>query len=152
MFSYAVGREKHCKQISLACVGSVHSVSATLGLPPLMTCVLSQSTLLRLQVVLQGNCLIRALGCVHFPGLSCSGSGSQVLHKGTDSVGPSFYAFPRLEQLRQPGALQAHTPQVWCILSLSPSDHLGFLSSQWEHRLRCAVCLFWVSDLWLQPS
>ena len=52
------------------------------------------------------------LGCVHFPGLSCSGSGSWVLHKGTDSVGPAFCALPRSEQLRQPGAWQAHSPQV----------------------------------------
>ena len=29
MFSHAVGSEKHCKQISLACVGSAHSVSRT---------------------------------------------------------------------------------------------------------------------------
>ena len=35
-------------------VGSARSVSATLGLPPLTACVLSQPTLLRLQVVLQG--------------------------------------------------------------------------------------------------
>ena len=35
-----------------------------------------------------------ALGCVHFPGLSHSGSGSQVLHKGTDSVGSGFVPFP----------------------------------------------------------
>ena len=28
-----MGREKHCKQISLACVGSSRSVSATLSLP-----------------------------------------------------------------------------------------------------------------------
>ena len=89
MFSCAVGREDHCKQISLVCVGSAHSVWATLGLPHLKMCVLSWSTLLRLQVALQGNCLKRAPGCVHFPGLSHSGSGSQVLHKGTDSVGTS---------------------------------------------------------------
>ena len=42
------------KKISLACVGSVRSVSAALGLPRLMVCVLSQSVLLRLQVALQG--------------------------------------------------------------------------------------------------
>ena len=36
----------------------------------------------------------RALSCVHFPGLSRSRSGSWVLHKGTDSVGPVFCAFP----------------------------------------------------------
>ena len=38
--------------------------------------------------------------CVHFPVLSHSGSGSQVPHKGTDSVGPAFCAFPRSKQLR----------------------------------------------------
>ena len=34
------------------------------------------------------------------PGLSCSGSGSLVLHKGADLVGPAFCAHPRSEQLR----------------------------------------------------
>ena len=59
-----------------------------------------------------GNCLRWVLGCVHFPGLSRSGSGSRVLHKGTDSVGPAFCALPRSEQLRRPGAWRAHTPHV----------------------------------------
>ena len=95
-----MGKEEHCKQISLVCVGSAHSVWATLALPPLVVCVLSWSTLLRLQVALQGDCLKGALGCVYVPGLSHSGSGSQVLHKGTDSVGPTFCALPRPEQLR----------------------------------------------------
>ena len=36
-----MGREEHCKQILLACVGSANSVLAALGLPPLMVCVLS---------------------------------------------------------------------------------------------------------------
>ena len=36
----------------------------------------------------------RALSCVHFPGLSRSGSGSWILHKGADLVGPVFCAFP----------------------------------------------------------
>ena len=81
-------------------LGSARSVWATLGLPPLMACVLSQSTLLGLQVALQGNCLKQALGCVHFPGLSLSGAGSWVLHKGTDLTGPAFCALPRSEQLR----------------------------------------------------
>ena len=44
---------------------------------------------------------------MHFPGLSRSGSGSQALHKGEDSVGPVFCALPRSEQLRRPGAWQA---------------------------------------------
>ena len=88
-------------------VGSARSAWATLGLPQLMVCVLSWSTLLRLQVALQRKCLKRALGCMHFPGLSHSGSGSCVLHKGTDSAGPAFYALPRSEQLRRPGACRA---------------------------------------------
>ena len=96
----------------MACVGSALHVWVTLGWPLLLVCVLSQSTLLRLQVALQGNCLKRALGCVHFPGLSHSGSGSWVLHKGTDLVGPEFCALPRCNQLRQPGAWRAHSPQV----------------------------------------
>ena len=99
-----MGREEHCKQISLVCVGSAHSVSAALGLSPLMVCVLSRSKLLRLSVALQGNCLKRALGCMHFPGLCHSGLGSWVLHKGADSVGPAFCALPRSEHLRRPGA------------------------------------------------
>ena len=82
---------------SLACVGSARSVSAALGLPPLTACVFSLSTLLRLQVALQGNCLKWALGCMHVPGLSHSGSGSWVLHKVTDLVGPAFCALPRSE-------------------------------------------------------
>ena len=53
MFNCAVGRKKHCKQISLACVGSAHGVWATLGLSPLVVSVLSWSILLRLQVALQ---------------------------------------------------------------------------------------------------
>ena len=51
------------------------------GLPQLTEPVLSRSTLLRLQVVLQGNCPKWALGFVTFPGLSCSGSGSQAQSK-----------------------------------------------------------------------
>ena len=64
------------------------------------------------QVALQGNCLRRALGCMHFPGLSRSGSGSQVLHKGTDSVGHAFCALPRPEQLRRPGTWRVQSPQA----------------------------------------
>ena len=53
-----MGREEHCKQISLEGVGSACSVWATLGLPLFVECVLSWSTLLRLQVALLGNFLV----------------------------------------------------------------------------------------------
>ena len=99
-----MGREKLCKKILLACI---HSDSATLGLPPVMVCVLSQSTMFS-----AGNRLMWALVCMHFPGLSRSGSGSQVLHKGADSVGPAFCALSRSEQLRRPGAWLAQSPPV----------------------------------------
>ena len=46
----------------MVCGGSAHSVWATLGLPLLTECMLSWSTVLRLQVALQGNCLRWALG------------------------------------------------------------------------------------------
>ena len=47
--------------------------------------------------------------------------------------------------------VRAHL-QVQCILSPPPSQPLSFLCAQWERHLRCAVCLFWEADLWLQPS
>ena len=99
------------KQISLACVGSARSAWTTLGLPSSWRHVLSWSTLLRFQVAQQGHCPKWTLCFVHFPGLSCSGSGSQVLHRSTDSVGRAFCALPWSEQLRQPGAWRTHCPR-----------------------------------------
>ena len=118
--SCALGSEEHCKQISLAWVWSARSVWTTLGLPHLTVCVLSQSTLLRFQVALQGNFPKQALGFMHFPDLSCSSSGSQVLRKGTDSVGPAFCALPRSKQLRRPGAWRVHSPSLAVHLITSP--------------------------------
>ena len=114
-----MGREEHCKQISLACVGCAHSVWTTLGLPPLTVRVLSQSTLLRLQVALQGSYPKQALGFVHFPGLSCSGSGSWILHKGTDSVGCAFRPFPGLSSLGDQVLGECTVPGGLCILITS---------------------------------
>ena len=148
-----MGREEHCKQISCGMCGECLQCLGHTGLSPLTACVLSWSTLFRLQVALQGNCLKWALGCVHFPGLNCSGSGSRVLHKGADSVGPAFCALPKSKQLRRPGAWQAHSPQVGGASYLLPGPgRLVSRRAQWEHRLRCAVCLLEGADLWLQPA
>ena len=46
-----------------------------------------------------GNHPRLALGCMHLPGLSHSGSGTRVVFRGADSVGPAFCALPRSEQL-----------------------------------------------------
>ena len=90
MFSRALGREGPCRHISLTCVGSARSFLAILGLPPLAVCVLSPSTLLRLQAALQGAGLeLRAL-----PRPKPLRSGFRVPHKGADLVGPAFCAFP----------------------------------------------------------
>ena len=100
-----------------------------------------------------GNCLRRALGCMHFPGLSHSGSGSRVLHKGADSVRPAFCGLPRSEQLRWPGAWRAQSPAGgWVHLIASPIPATQFSGCTTARLLRCAVCVFWGADLWLWPS
>ena len=120
-----MGREEHCKQISLLCVGSAHSISATLGLPPLMACLLSWSILLRLKVALPGTLWSRpwvvctfqvfaaqvqvleystnaqtplSLSFVSLPGPSSSGG--QVLGKHSHpQVGSTSYRLPHLRLL-----------------------------------------------------
>ena len=46
-----------------------------------------------------GNRRRLALGSMHLPGLSHSGSGTWVVLRGTDLVGPAFCALPRSKQL-----------------------------------------------------
>ena len=94
LFNCAAGREEHCKQISLACVGSARSVSSTLGLPPLTVCVLFRSTLLRLQVALPGNCLRWAPGCMYFPDLAAQVQVLWYSTKAQPQVGLHFVSFP----------------------------------------------------------
>ena len=122
--------------MSLACVGSTRSVPATLGLPPLTGVSFPRLHCSGCRFLYR----LWALGCVHLPGPNISGSGSQVLHKDADLVGPSFCAFPG-EQLREPGAWWAHSPQVQC--DFSPP---------WPRLFLGTLCLFWGADLWLRPS
>ena len=139
MFSCAVMREEHCKQISLVCVGSAPSVWTALGLPQLTAHVLSQSTLLRLQVAVQGNCPKQALDFVHFPGLSCSGSGSWALHKSIDSVGHAFCAIPGSEQCRRQVLGERTVPGGLCILitSLVPAAWFPVCASRAPSQVCC---------------
>ena len=101
-----MGREGHCKQIPLACMGSVCSGWTTLGLPqpkglhcsvfsvlckgtvPRASCILctSQSKPLRFLGALQGHTPRWAVLFVPFPGLSSSGD--WVLGELTDPDGP----------------------------------------------------------------
>ena len=82
-----------------------------LGLPPLTACGLALSTLLRLQVALQGTCPKQAMGCMLFPGLSCSGSGSRVLHR--DRLGWACVLCPsQVRAARATKSLGSTLPQV----------------------------------------
>ena len=120
-----------------------HSISATLGLPLLMVCVLSLSTLLRL-VCWE---LRPALGCMHFPGLNRSGSDTGVLRKVQTRLGLRVVPFPGPSSSGD----QVLGERGHCGLSPPPSLPLGFLGVQPVHLLRGAVCLLG-ADLRLRPS
>ena len=142
--------EEHCKQISLACLGSARSVWVTLGLPPHMACVLFPSTLLRL------------------PGCSVG---------ELSKADPVFHALPRSKLLRFRflGTPQRHRLGWVCVLCPSQvraaqvTRYLASALSPGTVRLIASpvpaaqfpgcsavtlpqVCLFWAADLWLQPS
>ena len=73
-----------------------------------------------------------ALSCMHLPGLSHSGSGTRVVLRGADSVGPAFVPFP---------GPSSSGDEVFgecgrCDLSPPPSLPLGFLGVQLVQLLR----------------
>ena len=149
MFCCAVGKEEHCKQISLACVGSALSVWATLGLPPLGVCAFPVYT-------------AQAPGCSAGE-LSKVGPGLRA-HPRSTPLRFRFLGTPQRHRLGWACALcpsqvreaqetrclvNAHSQVGRCILSPPLSQSLGFLGAQREHHLRCAMCLLWGADLWL---
>ena len=114
---------------------------------------------------------------VCFPCLHCTGS--RLLCRELSEAGPGLYALPRSELLRfnYLGSPQRCRLGWACILfpsqvrvaqatrclasALSPGavrliaslvPAAGFPGWQWAHPLRCAVCIFWGADLWLQSS
>ena len=140
-FSHAVGREEHWKQISLARVGSALSVSATLGLPPALGMCAFPLYTAQATGCSAANRVKRALGCMHFPGLSHSGSGSRLLHQGTHLVGPAFCALPRSKQLRRPGAWGAHSLQVGGASSHLPHHSRLVSSVSSGHAFSDVLCV-----------
>ena len=147
-----MGSEECCKQISLACVGSACCVWATLGFAP-------------------------AHGVCAFPVYTAQAPGCSAGE--LSKAGPVLHALPRSKPLRFmflgtpqrrrlgwacvlcPSQVQAaqvtrclestHSPDAVCLIT-SPIPAARFPGWQQEHRLRCAVYLFWGDDLWLQPS
>ena len=88
----------------------------------------------------------RALNFMHFPGLSRSGSGSGVLHKGAGSVGPAFCAFPGRSSS---GIQELEECTLFRCSATSPLPvQPQFLGAPG------AVCLVTLlgADLWLRPS
>ena len=118
LFSRAVGREGHCKQTSQACVGSARSLSCTGFAPAHGVCAFMVYISQALGCSAR-NYLRRALGCVHLPGLSYSGSGSQVLPKGADLVGPAFLPFSGLSSSGDQVPEERITPR-WAVRLITP--------------------------------
>ena len=138
-----MGREEHCKQMSLACVGSTSSVPATLGLPPLTVCVLSPSTLLRLQVALQGagpelRVLPRPKPLKFQVLLYSTKAQTRLGLRFVPSLVRAAQGIRSLTNVLSPGAVR--------LLPFPSQPQLPGAPVQ------CALCLFWRADLWLRPS
>ena len=76
-----------------------------------------------------GNCPRPALGSMYLAGPSCSGSGTWVVLRGADSVGPAFCALPSSDD-------EVFGECGRCDLSPSPSLPLSFLGVQPAHLRR----------------
>ena len=141
MFSRAVEREGHCRQKSLVCVGSTLGVPATLGLPRSQNVCFPRLHCSGSRLLYRG----RALCCVHFPGLSCSGSGCGYSTKMQIGLGLRFV--PSLVGVTQaPRSLMSTlSPGAGCLIaSAVPASVFALVQS--------AFCLFWEADSWLHPS
>ena len=138
----AVGREGHCRQISLVCVGSAHSVLATLGLPPLTACVFPVYTA-QAPVCSAGELSEEGPGLRARPRskpLRFRFSGTpQSCRLGWDCVlypsGPSSSGNQELDERT--------------LSRCSATSPLPVKASVSVRALGCALCLFWGATLWL---
>ena len=134
-----MGREEHCKQHwRVLAVTQPHWV-----------CRRSQSVcfpcLYYLGSTSAGDCLRLALGCMHLPGLSRSGSGTQEVLRGADLVGLHFVPFPGPSCSGD----QVFGERGSCNLLPPPSLPLGFLGVQPEHLLRRMLAIQNPKKSWL---
>ena len=124
MFSCVVGKEGHCKEILLACVGSAHNGWTTLGLPqPRAACVSWVHT-------------------AQAPGCSA---------RALSQVDPAFLALPRSKQLRFSHAPQGHRPS-W-VVCFVPFPGLKSSGDQMfgEHTVPgepCVLCTSLIPAAW----
>ena len=98
-----MGRQGHCREMSLARVGSARSVPATLGLPPLGAGMCAFP-------IYTAQSLGWSIGSG--PWVAC-GSSFRVFHEDADLVGPAFYAFPAWAAQAARSMTGVLSP-VWC--------------------------------------
>ena len=134
LFSPASGREGLCRQMLLACVGSTHSVPATLGLSRSRVCAFPVYT-----AQAPGSSIGSG------PCVAC-GSSFWVLHKSADSVGLRFV--PSLpEQLRQTGALWAPSPRCMRLLPSAGPASVSWHASRVPAPCVCSVAATLPADV-----
>ena len=127
LFSRAVGMEGGMLQTNNTGVRS-QCLSHTGSAPAHGACSLPAHTARALGCS-AGNNPRLALGCMYLPGPSRSGSGTRVVLRGADSVGPAFCALPRSER-------QFALPRRAPMLRLIASPPLGYLDVKPAHLLR----------------
>ena len=97
------------------------------------------------------NCLRWALGCMHFPGLSCSGSGTPQRHRlGWACV----LCTSQVRAAQVTRCLASAVIPSWglhLIASPAPAARFSGCTTGVPSQV-CRVCLFWGADLWLRPS
>ena len=111
----------------VACVGSARSVWTTLGLPQFKAVCASWVYTAQAPGYSAGHCPKQTLRFVDFPGLSCSGSGSQVFCKGThNQLGMCSVPFPGPSSSDNQVFGKRTVPCRPCVLITSPVRQLGF--------------------------
>ena len=150
MFSHAVGREEHCKQISFACVGCAVCLSHTGFAPAHGVCAFPVYT-------------AQAPGCSAGE-LSKEGPGLRALPRskplrfrflGTPQrcrLGWACILCPSQVIVTQANRCLVSTDSPGAVSYCLPIPAARFLGTQQERHLRCAVCLLRGADLWLWPS
>ena len=127
LFSRAMGREGGMLQTNDTGVRS-QCLSHTGSVPAHGACSLPAHTAQALRCS-AGNQRWPALGCLHLPGPSHSGSETRVVLRGADSVGAAFCALPRSER-------QFALPRRAPMLRLIASPPLSYLGVKPAHLLR----------------
>ena len=87
---------------------------------------------------------------MYFPDLAAQVQVLWYSTKAQPQVGLHFVSFPGPSSSGNQVLGKRNLPSWVVHLITSQSQPLGFLGVQQDHR--CAVCLFWVANLWLRPS